>query len=151
MARETFTAEKGALLMARTNLMQDTLIPGFSFGEPVTVSDAVKISGQRAQVEAIMAAGYWQTIPGLRQELKRRFGTLYAETSISARLRGLRHMGYKVESRRTRPGSGLYEYRAVKCAVLNVIVHDFPLTNGQRFGNDGARSLGLDPNAEATA
>lgn len=94
--------------------IQETLIPGFCFGEPVTIADAVKISGQRAQVESIMAAGYWQTIPNLQRELKRRFGCLYAETSISARLRGMRKNGWKIESRRTRPGSGLYEYRAVK-------------------------------------
>lgn len=110
--------------MARTNQMQDTLIPGFDgeFGQPVSLADAVKISGQRAQVEAIMAAGYWHTIPNLQRELKRRFGSLYAETSISARLRGLRRLGYKVESRRTRPGSGLYEYRAQKLTPEEIAI-----------------------------
>jgi hypothetical protein len=68
-------------------------------------------------VENIMQDGYWRTLPNLRAELKRRFAVLYAETSISARIRGLRDAGYTVTSRRTRPGSGLYEYRAVKAAA----------------------------------
>jgi hypothetical protein len=107
--------EKGGHPVKHTfqNSLLDT---GAMFGEPVTAEEARKISGQRALVEDIMRDGFWRTLPSLRNELKRRFGVLYAETSISARLRGLRAAGYTVTSRRTRPGSGLYEYRAVKCA-----------------------------------
>jgi hypothetical protein len=101
------------------NPLQNSLIADAAiFGEPVTASDADKIRGQRALVESIMRDGYWRTLPNLRAELKRQFGVLYAETSISARIRGLRAAGYTVTSRRTRPGSGLYEYRAVKCERL---------------------------------
>lgn len=111
---------------AVVNSMQQSLLAG-AFGEPVSKSEANKISGQRAQVETIMADGFWRTLPALQKELRRRFGTLYAETSISARLRGLRGMGYTVESRRTRPGSGLYEYRAIAGAI-----DPRPLTAKQR-------------------
>ncbi|MDE3201712.1 MAG: hypothetical protein KGN79_12410 [Acidobacteriota bacterium] len=86
--------------------------PAAIFGEQVSEPEQAKINGQRAQVEALMGDGGWHTIPQLQRDLKKRFGVLYAETSISARLRGLRKAGYLVESRRSKPGSGLYEYRA---------------------------------------
>ena len=107
------------------NPLQNTLIPGIHepmaiFGDSVTAQDTHKISGQRAQVEAIMADGYWHTLPNLRTELKRRFGSFYAETAISARIRDLRRAGFTVIARRTRPGSGLYEYRAVKTPIVTL-------------------------------
>lgn len=84
------------------------------FDVPETAAEAVKISGQRAQVEALMSDGQFRTLPGLVKELKQRFGAMYSETSVSARLRDLRRKGFDVERTRTRPGSNLYAYRAVK-------------------------------------
>ena len=88
--------------------------PTVLLGETANSVDTARLSGQRAQVEAIMSDGFWHTLPNLAAELKRRFGTRYAETSISARIRDLRRRGYVVTHERTRPGSGLYQYRAVK-------------------------------------
>lgn len=81
---------------------------------PETAAEAATINGQRAQVEDIMRDGQWRTLCGLVKELKRDFGVQYAETSVSARLRDLRRKGYQVESRRSRPGSNLFQYRALK-------------------------------------
>lgn len=99
------------------NPLQTSLIDSASmpiFGEPVAPQEGARMEGQQQRVEALMADGYWHTIPGLQRELKRRYGQLYSETSISARLRGLRRRGYIVTHERTRAGSGLYQYRAQK-------------------------------------
>jgi hypothetical protein len=98
----------------QTSLLSDAMEPTVLRGETANPTDAARLSGQRAQVEAIMSDGFWHTLPNLAAELKRRFGTRYAETSISARVRDLRRRGWKVEHERTRPGSGLYQYRAIK-------------------------------------
>ncbi len=99
------------------NPMQHTLLDGAAmpiFGEPVADAHLPHIAGQQTQVESILADGYWHTIPSLQKELRRRFGVLYAETSISARLRAMRKRGFTVTHERTRAGSNLYQYRAVK-------------------------------------
>lgn len=81
---------------------------------PESQAEHAKETGQRAHVAAIMADGRWHTLPGLVKELRQRFGVLYAETSISARLRELRKRGWEVTHMRTRPGSNLYQYKAEK-------------------------------------
>ena len=73
----------------------------------------MRISGQQERVEA-MSDGYWHTVPELQRTLKSKYGQLYSETSISARLRAMRKRGYTVKSERTRAGSNLYQYRAMK-------------------------------------
>jgi hypothetical protein len=57
------------------------------------------------------------TMPSVAAELRKRFGRRYAETSISARLRDLRHKGWRIDRERTRPKSGLYQYRAMKVSA----------------------------------
>jgi hypothetical protein len=83
-------------------------------GQTAEAADCERLSNQRAQVAAIMSDGQWHTLPGLATELRRRFGRRYAETSISARLRGLRVKDVRdVERARVHPRSGLYQYRLV--------------------------------------
>jgi len=99
------------------NPLQSTLIDSADmpvFGEPVSKQDTERIGGQQERVEALMADGYWHTIPELQKELRRRHGQLYSETSISARIRAMRKRGYTVTHERTRAGSNLYQYRARK-------------------------------------
>jgi hypothetical protein len=77
--------------------------------------DGQRLISQQAQVEAVMADGFWRTLPNICTELRRRHpGSKHGEASISARLRDMRRRGWTVERERTRPGSGLYQYRAVK-------------------------------------
>jgi hypothetical protein len=65
-----------------------------------------------------MADGFWRTLPNICTELRRRHpGSKHGEASISARLRDMRRRGWTVERERTRPGSGLYQYRAIKVDV----------------------------------
>jgi hypothetical protein len=87
------------------------------FGLPVSSQEAARITGQQERVEALMSDGYWHTVPELQKALKSKYGQLYSETSISARLRDMRKRGYTVSRERTRAGSNLYQYRAVKDAV----------------------------------
>ncbi len=99
------------------NPLQTTLIDSADmavFGEPISKLDADRLRGQQERVETIMIDGYWRTIPQLQKLLKHRFGQLYSETSISARIRAMRKRGYIVTHARTRAGSNLYQYRAVK-------------------------------------
>jgi len=98
----------------QTSLLSDGPEPTILLGETANAVDAARLTGQRAQVEAIMSDGFWHTLPGLSSELRRRFGSRSAETSISARLRDLRRKGYRLDRERTRPNSGLYQYRAIK-------------------------------------
>lgn len=84
------------------------------FGDPVAPQDEPRIEGEQERVEAIMADSSWHTVPELQKVIKQRFGQLYSETSISARLRGMRRRGYTVERTRARAGSALYMYRAVR-------------------------------------
>jgi hypothetical protein len=86
------------------------------FGETFSpAQDGERLTTQQHQVEAVMADGYWRTLANICAELLRRQpGTKHGEASISARLRDMRRRGWKVERERTRPGSGLYQYRAVK-------------------------------------
>jgi hypothetical protein len=103
--------------------LQAALIPMEShepvalFGEtskaPAAAQPAKELlTGQRAQVKAILSDRQWHTIPGLVIELRRRFGCRYMETSVSMRVRELRKRGYNVECVRTKPESNLYQYRA---------------------------------------
>jgi hypothetical protein len=99
------------------NPLQNTLIDAASmpiFGDPVAPQEAERLGSQQERVESLMADGYWHTIPQLQKELRRKHGQLYSETSISARFRGMRKRGYTVTHERTRAGSNLYQYRAVK-------------------------------------
>jgi hypothetical protein len=97
------------------NLFSPNETPQF-FGESFSrAQDGVRLGSQQAQVEAIMADGFWRTLPNICTELRRRHpGSKHGEASISARLRDMRRRGWRVERERTRPGSGLYQYRAVK-------------------------------------
>jgi hypothetical protein len=86
------------------------------FGEAISpAQDGERLTSQQTQVDAVMADGFWRTLPNICTELRRRHpGSKHGEASISARLRDMRRRGWKVERERTRPGSGLYQYRAVK-------------------------------------
>lgn len=86
------------------------------FGEPVTAQEAEAITAQQDQVEAVMHDGYWHTLPEIVKELRRRYGRMCGEASVSARLRAMRKRGYTITRERTRAGSNLYQYRAVKAA-----------------------------------
>ncbi len=112
------------------NPLQNTLIDSAAmpiFGEPVTAQDAETITAQQDQVEAIMRDGYWHTLPELVKEVRRRYGRLCGEASISARIRAMRKRGYTVTRERTRAGSNLYQYRAVNLKThsiaTNVEIH----------------------------
>jgi hypothetical protein len=136
------------------NPLQDSLIPELHestaiFGEPVSKPvEVAKIGSQYEQVKAIMASGQWYTLPALQKELKRRFNALHLETSISARLRGLRKDGFTVERQRTRPDSNLYQYRAVKAASPSPVCDDCNRLPG---GSDCIGCLADTTNAEAMA
>ena len=101
----------------QTSLLQEEPEPTRLLGETAEPEDTNRLSGQRAQVEAIMSDGAWHSLPGMAKELKQRFGTRYAETSISARILDLRRKGFTVEHKRIQPGSGLYLYRATQSGL----------------------------------
>jgi hypothetical protein len=69
-----------------------------------------------------MADGQWHTLPQIAGELKRRFNTRAMETAISARVREMRRKGWVIECQRIRPGSNLYQYRAIKAATSSTEV-----------------------------
>ena len=101
------------------NPLQESLIDGLHepaamLGETAKPTDRERLAGQLERVISLMADGYWHTLPELHTNLQRRFGRRYSETSISARLRQMRGKGWAVQSERTRPKSGLFQYRAVK-------------------------------------
>lgn len=99
------------------NPLQSTLIDSATmpiFGEAVTPQDAEAITAQQDQVEAIMHDGYWHTLPEIVKELRRKYGRVCGEASVSARIRAMRKRGFTVNRERTRAGSNLYQYRAVK-------------------------------------
>ena len=100
------------------NLFNPSETPQF-FGDTFSpAQDGERLTTQQAQVEAVMADGFWRTLPNICTELRRRHpGSKHGEASISARLRDMRRRGWKVERERTRPGSGLYQYRAVKVQI----------------------------------
>jgi hypothetical protein len=109
-----------------SNPLQSDLLPNLSpavsavlFGDTFgRKQDGERLTTQYQRVEAIMADGYWRTLPGICTEIHKRFpGSHYAETAISARLRDMRRRGWKVEHERIRANSGLYQYRAVKLEV----------------------------------
>jgi hypothetical protein len=106
------------------NPLQSDLLPNLAdapafFGESFSQEpDGKRLTSQLQSVEAVMADGYWRTLPNISTELRRRYpGSRYAETSISARLRDMRRRGWQVEHERIRPRSGLYQYRARKLEV----------------------------------
>ena len=79
--------------------------------------DGPRLTSQQKRVESLMADGQFRTLPGIVKEIKRLHGVLCGEASISARLRDMRHTGWRIERSRTAPNSGLFAYRAVKEAV----------------------------------
>jgi len=93
----------------------------FPFGNAIDpAADGKRLTTQLQRVEAVMADGFARTLPGICAELHKRFpGSHYAETAVSARLRDMRRHGWKVKSERSRPGSGLYLYRAEKLEVAD--------------------------------
>ena len=99
----------------QSSLLNPHETPQF-FGETFSpAQDGPRLTSQQNQVEAVMADGFWRTLPNICSELRRRQpGSKHGEASISARLRDMRRRGWKVERERTRPGSGLFQYRAVK-------------------------------------
>jgi hypothetical protein len=108
------------------NPLQVDLIPNPNestalFNGPASpATDGQGLTSQLQRVEAVMADGYWRTISNIAAELRRRHaGCRYAETSISARLRDMRRRGWTIERERTRPGSGLFQYRAVKSEAIS--------------------------------
>ena len=108
------------------NPLQSTLIDSATmpiFGEAVTPQDAEAITAQQDQVEAIMHDGYWHTLPEIVKELRRKYGRVCGEASVSARIRAMRKRGFTVNRERTRAGSNLYQYRAVKVEMASVTVN----------------------------
>jgi hypothetical protein len=114
-------AQKGSKQVKLSHYYEQDLLGGPVIGAPVATQEVKRLEGQQQRVEALMADGYWHTVPELQKELKRRFGQLYSETSISARLRAMRKRGFTVTHERTRAGSNLYQYRAFKPQVAPVI------------------------------
>ncbi|HZP03437.1 MAG TPA: hypothetical protein VFB43_00960 [Terracidiphilus sp.] len=104
--------------MKRSNLFQTSLIaieePAKLAGKTAGLSDTERLAGQYDRVKSLMVDGLWHTLPELSKELKRRFGQLYSETSISARIRDMRKRGWGIECQRTKKNSGLFQYRAAK-------------------------------------
>jgi hypothetical protein len=77
--------------------------------------DGERLTSQQKRVDALMADGQWRTLPKIIADLRKLYpGTHYGEASISARLRDMRRVGWKIERVRSNPTSGLYLYRAVK-------------------------------------
>lgn len=66
--------------------------------------DGKRLGKQLARVRALMLDGVWRSL----REISDAVGS--PEASVSARLRDLRGMGMKVESRRRSPKGGLWEY-----------------------------------------
>jgi hypothetical protein len=89
---------------------------GVFFGPSIdAATDGPRLMGQRARVLALMADGGWRSLPGIVAELRKLYpGSKYTETSISARLRGMRALGWTIQRVRQHPTSGLYIYRATK-------------------------------------
>lgn len=99
------------------NPLQSTLIDSAMlpiFGIAVASHDVKTIKAQQSQVEAIMCDGYWRTLPQIVALLRKQYGRICGEASVSARLRAMRKRGFTVVRERTRAGSNLYQYRAMK-------------------------------------
>lgn len=99
------------------NLFHPSETPQF-FGDTFSPSaDGERLTTQQQRVEAIMADGFWRTLPSLSAELRRRFAGKYGEASISARIRDMRRHGWRVDRERLHSNSGLFQYRAIKLEV----------------------------------
>jgi hypothetical protein len=73
-----------------------------------------RFASQLARVEELMKDGAPRSLAKIQSELKRLYRAHYLETSISARLRDLRRMGYQVERIKPRNTNSLFLYRAFK-------------------------------------
>lgn len=98
----------------QTSLIPETHEPAALLGDTAATVDRYRLAGQFDRVESIMADGFWHTLPELSKVLVQRFGQRYSETSISARLRDMRKHEWQIECQRTRRGSGLFQYRALR-------------------------------------
>lgn len=71
--------------------------------------DLERLGRQLRAVLDLMSDGVWRTLPELAQQV------VGAETALSARLRDLRRLGYRVERRRRGDAKrGLFEYSLVR-------------------------------------
>ena len=78
----------------------------------LTADDKKRLERQLDRVLELVRDKQWWTLHGLSVELENRYGCRFPESSVSARLRELRHLGYKVE--RDNWGHGLFAYRVTK-------------------------------------
>ena len=66
-------------------------------------------------IRSLMLGGRWYTIPGLQVAIQKKTDQHVMETTISARIRGLRlsrYGGYEIQRERL-PNSKLFRYRLV--------------------------------------
>jgi hypothetical protein len=80
------------------------------FGPDVTPADRQRLHRQLDEVRHLMADGEWRTLADIEWALAHK----HSQASLSARLRDLRKTGWTVDRRRVKPGSGTFEYRAVR-------------------------------------
>ena len=74
-------------------------------------ADEARLTKQTEYVRHIMSDGGWHTLAGLAESIKRRFGVMAGEASISARIREFEHEKRRVQG----PGlRGQWEYRMVQ-------------------------------------
>jgi len=78
----------------------------------LTADDKKRLGRQLDRVLRLVRDGQWWTLTGISVELERSYDCRFPESSVSARLRELRHLGYKVE--RDNWGHGLFAYRVTK-------------------------------------
>lgn len=74
--------------------------------------DKERLTTQLQRILAVMSDGAWRTVERLVSELRLAHPSVrFPEASVSAQLRNLRKIGYRVETRNILAGGLLYEYR----------------------------------------
>lgn len=84
-----------------------------------------RIGQQRKDVLWVMKSGAWHTFLEIQMTIQGLTGRYHPEASISARLRGFRADGYKVEGRKRR--GNLWEYRVTKLPPPEAVQMAFEL------------------------
>lgn len=88
----------------------------------LTDADLPRLELQVARVAALMADGQWRTLAQISK------ATGDPESSVSARLRGLRQVGNRVERKRANgPTRGLHAYRVAPLGALTAAMIDYAL------------------------
>lgn len=87
----------------------------FAGAEYDPARDAARLTNQVECIRAVAIDGQWRTVEKLTAACRRRFPLVgFPENSVSAQLRNLRKLGYRVDRRHVEGTRGLHEYRLLE-------------------------------------